>query len=470
MSSSKFVARSPMPVSAAELARWHLREGAFERLCPPWERIEAPGDRGPIHEGQRVELRLRAGPLRIRWTALHRDLGPDGFRDVQVEGPFARWEHRHRFEALGEEASRLADEIEYRLPGGFLGRVLAGGALRRRLRRTFTYRHALLAGDLARHRGLPRSRVAVSGASGLVGSALVAFLRAGGHEVRRLVRREARAPDEIGYDIGGGRVDSEALEGLDGLVHLAGESIAAGRWTEERRRRIRASRVDSTRLFAASLAALRRPPRCWINASAVGYYGDRGDEPLDEASPGGRGFLADTCREWEAAAEPAESAGVRLVRLRIGVVLAAAGGALARMVPPFLLGLGGRLGSGRQYMSWISLDDLVGLIHFLLQTDGVRGAVNAVAPAPLPNAEFVQVLGTVLRRPALLPLPGAAIGLLMGEMGRALLLEGARVLPRRALDAGFRFRHPSLEQALRFELGRFDPSGPAPLPEFEERR
>jgi len=467
MASSRFVARSPIPASAEELSRWHLREGAFERLRPPWERIAPPEPPGPIGEGKRVLLRMRAGPFPFRWVAEHRDFEPGrGFRDVQVEGPFARWDHHHRFLPLDEARSTLEDAIEYALPFGGLGSLVGGSNVRRKLRRVFTYRHALTAADLARHRGRRPLRVALSGSSGLVGSALTAFLRSGGHEVHRLVRGAAGAADEIGYDAARGGVRAEQLEGLDAFVHLAGESIASGRWTPERRRRIRDSRVVTSRSFAQTLAGLARPPRVLINASAVGFYGDRGDEVLDESSAPGEGFLAETCRDWEEAVAPAVRAGIRVVRLRIGVVLAAAGGALPRMVTPFRLGLGGRLGDGRQFLSWIALDDLVGLIHFLLCDDACEGAVNAVSPAPLRNVDFTRELARVLRRPALLPLPALAIRLLMGEMGQGLLLDGARVLPQRALDGGFRFRHPTLEAALRFELGLFD-EGTA-KPSFEE--
>jgi hypothetical protein len=260
----------------------------------------------------------------------------------------------------------------------------------------------------------------------------------------------------ITWDPESGRIDASQLEGFDAVIHLAGENIGSGRWTAARKERILASRVAGTRLLARTLAALTAPPRVLLCASAVGWYGDRGDEWLEDTSDPGGGFLAEVCREWEAAATPAVERGIRVVHLRFGVILSAAGGALARMLPAFRLGAGGRVGSGRQQVSWISLDDVVGAVGFLLFREGFGGPVAVTAPDPVPNAELARVLGRVLNRPAVVPFPSAAVDLLFGEMGRSLLLEGQRVRPGRLLDAGFRFRHPDLEGALRFELGRLE--------------
>ena len=302
------------------------------------------------------------------------------------------------------------------------------------------------------HTGTPL-RFVVSGASGLVGSALSATLVGRGHRVERLVRRPpASGAPEIAWDPAKGTIDRDALEGADAVVHLAGESVAAS-WTARRKRAIRESRVAGTGLLASTLADLRRPPRVLVSASAVGYYGDRGEKTVTEDSPPGTGFLAETARAWEAAAEPALEAGIRLVHPRIGMVLSARGGALAKMLTPFRLGLGGVVGTGRQQMSWIALDDLVAVLEHLALTDELSGPVNAVAPHPVTNREFTATLGRVLGRPTLMPLPGFMVRLLFGEMGQALLLDGARVLPSRLEASGFRFRYPRLEEALRAELG-----------------
>jgi len=283
----------------------------------------------------------------------------------------------------------------------------------------------------------------------------VPALRAAGHRVDRVSRRPpAAGTTDIQWDPARGLLDPRALEGVDAVVHLAGESIAALRWTPAVKERIRRSRVDGTRLLAETLGRLTRRPRVLVAASGVGYYGDRGEAPLTEESPPGSGFLAEVCREWERAADPARAAGIRVVHPRLGVVLAGQGGALPRVVFPFRLGVGGVIGSGRQYWSWIALPDLVRVVELALAVETLAGPVNAVAPTPVTNRELTRVLGRVLGRPTLVPLPALAVRLLLGEMGQALLLDGARVLPRRLERAGFRFRHPNLEDALRAALGK----------------
>jgi uncharacterized protein (TIGR01777 family) len=305
--------------------------------------------------------------------------------------------------------------------------------------------------------------VAVTGATGLVGSALVPALRAAGHRVDRLTRRPpAAGTTDLAWDPARGQLEPRALEGVDAVVHLAGESVAARRWSASVKERIRRSRVDGTRLLAGTLARLERRPRVLVSASAVGYYGDRGETLLAEDSAPGRGFLADVCREWEAAADAARAAGIRVVHPRLGLALARHGGALPRMIAPFRLGLGGVVGSGRQYWSWIELGDLVRAIEACLALDALAGPVNAVAPAPAPNREFTRALGRVLGRPTVVPLPAAAVRLLLGEMGQALLLASARVVPQRLEQAGFQFRYPALEPALRAALsGDARPGAPS---------
>ena len=295
-------------------------------------------------------------------------------------------------------------------------------------------------------------RVLVSGARGLVGSALAAALRADGAEVASLTRRPG-GPGEIGWDPERGRLEAGGLEGFDAVVHLAGEPIA-GRWTPARRRAIRSSRVTGTRLLAERLAALERPPRALVAVSAVGIYGDRGEERLDEASPPGEGFLPGVCREWEEAAAPAAGRGIRVVQPRLGIVLTPRGGALARLLPAFRLGLGGPLGDGRAWWSWVALDDVVAVLARACDDPALAGPVNLVAPAPVRNAVFARLLGRVLGRPALLPVPAFALRAAFGEMAREALLASARVEPARLLAAGQVFRFPELEGALRHLLAR----------------
>jgi uncharacterized protein (TIGR01777 family) len=295
-------------------------------------------------------------------------------------------------------------------------------------------------------------RIAVSGSSGLVGSALVSFLTAAGDEVIRLVRTSPTGGD-VQWDPTLGVKDLSRLEGVDSVVHLAGENIAAGRWTPHRKEEIRRSRVEGTRRLCESLGRLSRWPKVLISASAIGYYGDRGNEILTEGSSPGKDFLAQVCREWEAATEPASRAGIRVVHLRFGMILSPAGGALQKMLVPFRLGAGGRMGSGAQYVTWIAIDDAIGAIHHAVCTESLKGAVNAVAPTPVPNAEFTRILARVLSRPAVLPLPAFAARLAFGEMADALLLASARVVPTRLQASGYRFQYPELESALRHLLG-----------------
>ncbi len=298
-------------------------------------------------------------------------------------------------------------------------------------------------------------RIAVTGSTGLVGSAVVEGLRRRGHDVLRVVRGTSVAGEEtIRWDPAAGTIDAARLDGIDAVVHLAGENIASGRWTAARKAAIRDSRVKGTSLLCDALAGCARPPATLVCASATGYYGDRGEEPLTEDSPPGSGFLAEVCREWEGAAAAAARKGIRVVHLRAGIVLSAEGGALAKMLPLFRAGLGGALGSGRQYWSWIALDDLVGVVLHALAREELKGPVNAVAPHPVTNREFTAALARALSRPAFLPAPAFALRLALGEMADALLLAGARVLPRRLEETGYRFLHPEIGMALSAALGR----------------
>jgi uncharacterized protein (TIGR01777 family) len=290
-------------------------------------------------------------------------------------------------------------------------------------------------------------KIAVTGASGLIGSALVPSLRRGGHEVVRLVRRESSAPDEVMWDPGAHRLDPAALADVDAVVHLAGAGVGDRRWTSAYRRTVLRSRVDGTTTLARALAEADPRPRVLLSGSAIGWYGDTADRVVDESTPSGEGFLAEVCRRWEAATAPAEEAGVRVTHLRTGVVLAADGGALAQQLPLFRLGLGGRLGSGRQWVSWISLPDQVWAMEFLL-TAGVAGPVNLVAPEPVTNAEFTRALGRALHRPTLLRVPGLPLRLALGEFADEAVLAGQRVAPRALAEADFTPLHPSLPEAL----------------------
>ncbi len=454
--SQQFSQEIELPVGPAEAFQWHERPGALERLIPPWEKVKIIRQQGGIEEGGIVELLTSAGPLRSRWLAEHSGyVFGEKFEDTQTSGPFARWYHQHLFRAH-DGGSVLEDKVEYKLPLAAVSQLVFGGYVRKQIERMFDYRQRTTLDDItAHHRYAEKGtmRIAVTGSSGLVGSQLLPFLTTGGHEALRVVRRDAKAKNEISWQPSKGEIDKAALEGVDAIVNLAGESIAEGRWTEEKKKRIRESRVDSTRTIAEAIASMDNPPKVLVNASAIGFYGDRGDEILDEDKPAGEGFLSEVCEDWEAAATPAEEAGIRVVKMRIGVVLSPKGGALAKMLPPFKLGGGGRMGSGKQYWSWIALDDLVGAIHHAIMTESLSGPVNATAPEALTNAEFTKVLGRVLKRPTIFPMPAFAAKLVLGEMAEALLLSSARVVPKRLEESGYGFRFPTLEAALRHLLG-----------------
>lgn len=294
-------------------------------------------------------------------------------------------------------------------------------------------------------------RVAVSGTSGFIGGHLVTTLTSAGHDVVHLVRPGGPAgPGTVRYEPASGAIDASALEGVDAIVHLAGVGIASRRWSEAHKQRVLSSRVESTSLLARTVAGLDRPPSVMLSASAVGYYGDGGDNVLTEDAPSGGGFLAHVCRLWEEATAPAQEAGIRVVRLRTGtMVLSPSGGALQLMLLPFRVGLGGRLGSGTQWWSWISLEDELGAIRFLLERDDVEGPVNLTAPQPVTNAEFTQALGRALRRPVAIPVPAAVLRAALGQMGDELLLWGQRAIPARLTEAGYSFVHRDLDTTLK---------------------
>lgn len=447
---------SAVPASMEELYAWHARPGAFERLNPPWDPVEVRSRTGQgIDVGVRIELRVSPSPISLVSRHVAHASPEDaragrapwaGFVDEQERGPFARWRHEHRF-----TDGRLVDHVEYAL-------LLGIGSVDGRLRRLFAFRHRRTVLDLERHapfRDRPRLRVAIAGGTGLLGGELAAMLSTGGHDVRLFSRREA-APGAlfrtIRWDPARGVLDPAELEGVDAVVNLAGEPLAA-RWTADRRAAILASRVESTALLAGAIARLERKPAVFLTGSAVGIYGDRGEDEISEASGAGEGFLAEVATRWEAAAEPARAAGVRVVHLRTGIALSARGGLLGALLPLARAGGLGPIGGGRQYVPWIALDDWVGAAHHLLWAD-VDGPVNLVAPEPVPQAELARAVGRALGRPAFLPTPGAAVSLVFGAEGaRELVLAGQRARPARLLGAGFTFAHASLDDALAFELG-----------------
>lgn len=446
-----------LPVSNSVAFAWHRRPGAFERLSPPWQSVRVLRRTGTIGDGDQITLVVKAAGIPMTWELRHRDFQPDvQFCDQQVRGPFGSWRHTHRFTPLDGANCRLHDQIEFAPPLGPLGRWFARPMVINPLRQLFAWRRRVLVDDLQLHEQLTpgrRLRVALTGATGMVGRQLAALLTTGGHEVLRVSRRRTTEPDSVGWDPQRGIDDPARLEALDAVIHLAGENVAS-RWTKRQRAAIRDSRVIGTQRLVEQLKALRQPPRALVCASAVGYYGARGSEPLDESAEPGAGFLAEVCQEWEAATHPATQVGVRVVNARLGVVLHPAGGALARMLPPFCLGLGGPLGNGRQHLPWITLNDAISALYFAAVCSELSGPVNLVAPQPTTNAQFTRALGRALKRPAILPAPAFALRLALGQMAQEMLLTGANVQPTKLLAAGYRFRDPQLQPALQALLGR----------------
>jgi uncharacterized protein (TIGR01777 family) len=445
--------RSEMPVSAEALFAWHERPGAFERLTPGFMPATVLSRSGGITDGSRVVLGIPVGPVTTKWEMEHVGyVAGREFRDVQRSGPFVHWEHIHKMEPLTAASSVLDDHISYALPMGALGDAVAGWFTRDKLERLMKWRHALTRLDLERHAQFASAgplRIAITGASGFLGVSLAAFLTTGGHTVLRIGRG---AGNDVTWDPARGKLDASALEGVDAVIHLAGASVAE-RWTPEHKKAIRESRLQSTRLVAETIAKLAVKPRVLLSGSAIGIYGSRGDEILDESSTLGDDFLANVGKEWEGATAAAEQAGVRVVHLRTGIVLNPAGGALGKMLLPFQAGVGGKIGSGKQWMSWISREDWIGAAYHALHTPSVRGAVNLVAPEPVSGATFAATLARVLGRPNLFPVPAFAIKAMFGEMAEGTILASQRVLPKALEASGFRFAHPSLSSALRFELG-----------------
>lgn len=448
-----------LPAPAAAAFAWHARPSAFERLAPPWDppRLRRPAPAIAADALVRFEVGPRLAP--VTWEAEITDVEPGKhFVDIQRRGPFAAWRHEHLFEDLGPGRSALRDRLQVSMPLAPIGN-LGWPIVTRQLERLFSWRHFTTTADLALHQAcaLPSSTIAVTGAGGFLGAAVCELLETGGHRVLRLAR--ATSPPATGLQPcwipGSDRLPHpELLEGCDALVHLAGEGIADGSWTPARKHRILSSRSTTTAALIEAFGALSSPPRTVIVASAVGYYGNRpSDEVLDENSAGGDGFLAEVVAAWEEAAATADP-WARRVSLRFGVVLDPRGGALAKMLPAFAAGVGGPIGGGRQMFPWVTRDDAAAAVVWALASEQLRGPVNVVAPDPRSQAEVARSLGRVLRRPAVVPLPRAAVSLLFGEMGRETLLAGQRVHPAKLVDSGFPFRAPDLDEALARLLGR----------------
>ena len=444
----------------SDVFEWFERRGSFRRLMPPWEIAEEVRADETLQNGAKRIFRFPLGPVKMTWVAEH--LGyqpPEKFEDVMVKGPFKSWHHKHYFEDREDGHCYVIDDVEYKLPMGLAGRLVAGRSIKKRLDRMFQARSQRLVCDIEQHemhRDKSRKRILIAGASGLIGKQLVAFLDTGGHDIWRLVRHQPNSKNqEIFWNPKDGLLNPKLIEGFDVVIHLGGAGIGDKRWSKSRMNIIESSRIESTTLLAKTLAKLSSKPELFMVASAIGWYGDRGDEILTEESESGTGYLPDVCTAWELSAAAAKNAGIRTIHLRTGVVLDATGGALAKMLLPAKLGMGGPIGRGRQWLSWISMDDEIYAIHHLLMTLGTEGVYNLVSPNPVIQKQFAKELGRVLRRPAFIPTPPFGVWMLFGKMGISLTTESQRVDPNRLLNSGYTFQHQKLEEALRDTLGRW---------------
>jgi uncharacterized protein (TIGR01777 family) len=450
--------KSSYPIGQDDLFAWHARPGVLRRLSPPWYKTEVKSWQG-IQNGSRAVFRIAKGPFSSEWVAVHEEyIHNQQFLDYQESGPFQYWRHMHRFDASGQSGSQLTDEVDFQLKGGNLGEKFGAKYARREIERAFAYRHRLTGQDLLLHRHYNPSgnalRIGVTGSSGFIGSELTAFLQSGGHKVVRIVRRRSTNTEDTYWNPETGEIDRAALEGLDAVIHLAGEPVFGWKWDSAKKARIRESRVKGTRLLASTIASLTKPPRVFLTASGLSVYGSHGEKSVSEVTdlrPGG--LLSTIAKECETAANPAVERGIRTVFLRMGVVLSPRGGLLKRILPLFESGLGGSFSPDGQWISWISMDDLLGAIYHSM-TSTTTGHVNVTSPIPVSASQFAGSLGTVMRRPALVRMPRAIVQKAFGDVADELFFESVRAHPEYLAAAGYQFLYPQLDGALMHVLGR----------------
>lgn len=461
-----YVKRSTIKCPSELAYKWHINQFSFERLVPPWESVNLLDWERPIRDGSQAHFEIKLGPLTLSWLATHHGVVPGKtFSDKQTKGPFQYWNHKHSFIEGEENSFILEDKIEYRVPVGPLGSIVTDGAIESKIRRGFNYRHETTKRDLellVNNSNLEKKNILIAGATGLVGRQLVAFLSLQGHSVSQLHRAgssKIRHVPQLSWDPsnpsnnGSGLLNNKSLENFDVIINLAGENIASGTWSDAKKEKIRSSRVNSTQVLVDAINKLENPPELFINASAVGIYGNRGILELDEDSQPGAGFLSDVCMEWEDEAVKVAHEKTRVVLLRLGVVLTPMGGMLKKLIGPFSKGAGGKIGSGDQYFSWIAMDDVLEGIEFVINNQSLSGPVNLTAPKPTTNSEFTEILGKTINRPTVLPIPEPAVKAIFGEMGTETMLTSTRVIPEKLMLKGYNFRYPTLDRALKHLLG-----------------
>jgi len=459
-----FAHQAKFSANKQEIWDWYNSDGAFRRIMPEWEGIK-PINAGRLVDGDETIFKVKLGPFRQKWVARHHSVvNGESFADRMIKGPFGAWNHDHKFQSESNGTTSVIDNVEYRLPFHIFTGWSAGLTVLPRMKQMFEFRSVRVANDLKQIQltsELPRQRILVSGSTGMIGLQLCAFFEAAGHDVHRLLRPSTKLPTDVDsskvvvWDDLTGEILEGDMNGFDTIIHLAGAGIGDKRWSKKRLKLIRDSRIIPTKNLSKIVAGLDQPPKKVLCSSAIGYYGNRGTEILDENSPSSDDMLAELCRDWENASNAAKDAGINVIHLRTGIVISPLGGALAKLLFPAKMGAGGPVGGGKQMQSWISLDDEIYAIHHLMMKEDSKGVYNLTAPNPVSQKQFAKTLGKVLRRPAFAPLPGFVIKLLFGKMGQKLVLEGQDVRPTRLLDSGYEFTHPELESCLRSCLGKF---------------
>ena len=457
-----FIKSTKIPATNKEAFDYHAREGALERLVPPWSILTVTSHEGDIRDGAMSTFKVSFGLIGFKWTAVHFGYLQDRqFQDKMVKGPFQSWIHTHSF--IPDEIGHciMEDKIAYSLPFGKLGPILLNNTIQNNLNQLFHYRHRILSNDSNLWKIAERSKgqkILITGSHGLIGSSLIPLLTAAGeHKIRRLVRPSSNRNNTNSHSMvwnpNDGKVNVKDLEGFDVVIHLAGENIF-GRWTDSKKQRILESRIKSTKLLCDSLIKLANPPSTLICASATGFYGNQRNEVLTEESKPGFGFLSDVCRKWEESTETARDVGIRVVNTRFGVVLTPKGGMLQKLLALSRFGLGLRLGDENQHISWVSIEDVIGSIFYSIINSSIRGPVNVVSPNPVTNLEFSKTLARIVKSKIMLPISQKLARMMLGELADAMIASSTLVVPNKLSLAGYRFVNPDLEDTLRLLLGR----------------
>jgi len=465
MTASTYKSELEVPVPVDQLFSWHENPGAFERLTPPFEPVKVKKRKGGIDGGE-VHLQMNLGPIPLPWVARHHNyIKNEQFLDEQVSGPFASWNHAHLFEKIDAKSSKLIDKIDYKLPFGTVGKTFGGAFAEQKIKQMFAYRRNITKNDLvsqSKYSGSPLN-IAVTGGSGLIGSQLKPYLTTAGHSVENIVRGRPQK-GELSWDLENKTMSN--LSGKDVVVHLAGEPISKPLggmiplpWTKWKRNEILKSRVEGTKLISEHIASLNNPPKVMICASAVGYYGDRGEDLLSESDESGDDYFSHVVSEWEKAAQPAVDAGIRVVFLRIAPVMSPLGGALQVLGNAARLGSSPPVAGGKQWWSWISLDDVVDVIYHSIINEKLSGPVNVASPNPVRQKEWASTLAKVIwgrfgPLTGLIPVPGFALKTVLGEFGDVLALSSIKIDSSKLLDSGYKFRFENLEDCFRHLLGK----------------